>query len=358
MERRSATNHWLTLSALLLAVGVACFVVGLIGHFAWLAASGFRSTAKTAQGHSTATPRATASQALTPTRTAVAQASPTAASKTTPTEPAAPLPPTTTAVRSMSTATAIPPTATATPVPPTATPSTTTYVVRKGDTLSAIAQRFGVSLAALESANPSIDPDRLTIGMKITIPSTRAAQPTATATSAAGSAPAKQVYVVQAGDTLTRIAIQFGVTEADLVAANPGLNPNQITVGQRLVIPGGAPSPSVTVTPSPSPAAALYPAPVLVSPRNGTSITGKNQEITLRWTWSRSLGSAEWFEVQMWKAGESPQGRVWTKQTSWLISKTLYPGNYSWRIVVVRQRGDGTGQAVSNPSTEWLVKWN
>jgi LysM repeat protein len=231
-------------------------------------------------------------------------------------------------------------------------------VIRKGDTLSAIAQRFGVSLAALERANPSINPDRLTIGTKIIIPSTRAAQPTATATSAAGSAPAKKVYIVQPGDTLTRIAIQFGVTEAALVAANPGLNPDQIAVGQRLVIPGGSPVPSATVTPSPSPKTALYPAPVLVGPANGTSITGKNQEITLRWTWSRSLESAEWFEVQMWKSGESPQGRVWTKQTSWLIGKTLYPGNYSWRIVVVRQQSDGTGQAVSNPSTEWLVKWN
>jgi len=44
------------------------------------------------------------------------------------------------------------------------------------------------------------------------------------------------IHVVQAGDTLTQIALRYGVSVADLVAANRLANPNLILVGQRLVI--------------------------------------------------------------------------------------------------------------------------
>ena len=46
------------------------------------------------------------------------------------------------------------------------------------------------------------------------------------------------VYLVQAGDTLSIIALQFGVTVDDLISYNTLENPNQLNVGQRLVIPG------------------------------------------------------------------------------------------------------------------------
>jgi spore coat assembly protein SafA len=46
-----------------------------------------------------------------------------------------------------------------------------TYVVRPGDTLSGIAERFGVSLGALEAANPQItNPDLINPGQVIKIP--------------------------------------------------------------------------------------------------------------------------------------------------------------------------------------------
>lgn len=56
------------------------------------------------------------------------------------------------------------------------------------------------------------------------------------------------VYIVQPGDTLTRIALRFNVTTAELALANGLSNPNLIVVGQRLTIPGGSPAP----TPSPA----------------------------------------------------------------------------------------------------------
>ena len=46
-----------------------------------------------------------------------------------------------------------------------------TYVVQQGDTLSGIAQKFGVSLSALEAANPQItNPDLIFAGQVINIP--------------------------------------------------------------------------------------------------------------------------------------------------------------------------------------------
>ena len=104
------------------------------------------------------------------------------------------------------------------------------YIVRSGDTLTAIAARFGVSLAALEAANPQIsDPNRIFPGQVVSIP---------------GSSPASgSDYVVQLGDTLTAIAARFGVSLAALEAANPQISdPNRIFPGQVVSIPGSSPA--------------------------------------------------------------------------------------------------------------------
>ncbi len=45
-------------------------------------------------------------------------------------------------------------------------------------------------------------------------------------------------YVVQRGDTLYDIALGFGITVDTLQAANPGIDPNTLSVGQSLIIPG------------------------------------------------------------------------------------------------------------------------
>jgi murein DD-endopeptidase MepM/ murein hydrolase activator NlpD len=50
--------------------------------------------------------------------------------------------------------------------------------------------------------------------------------------------PEGQVYIVQAGDTLSGIAARFGVTTDDLILANAITDPNNLVIGTRLVIPG------------------------------------------------------------------------------------------------------------------------
>jgi LysM domain-containing protein len=68
-------------------------------------------------------------------------------------------------------------------------------------------------------------------------------------------APTQQVYVVAAGDTLSRIASRFGLTVEQVLAANPEItNPNRIAVGDEIVIPDAeAAAPSVIEDASPSP---------------------------------------------------------------------------------------------------------
>jgi LysM repeat protein len=74
-----------------------------------------------------------------------------------------------------------------------------------------------------------------------------AAAPTATPAAATGEA---EVYVVQAGDSLSTIADRFGVTIAAIVAANDLANPDFVFSGQRLVIPQAGAAPSAPVTPA------------------------------------------------------------------------------------------------------------
>ena len=54
----------------------------------------------------------------------------------------------------------------------------------------------------------------------------------------AQESPENPVYIIQSGDTLGLIALQFGISIDDLINANGITNPNAITVGMDLIIPG------------------------------------------------------------------------------------------------------------------------
>jgi LysM repeat protein len=65
--------------------------------------------------------------------------------------------------------------------------------------------------------------------------------------------PTPFLYEVQAGDTMGAIALRFGVSLDDLVAANPDVPPNSMSIGTRLRIPSNPANPSGASTPTPVP---------------------------------------------------------------------------------------------------------
>jgi LysM repeat protein len=63
--------------------------------------------------------------------------------------------------------------------------------------------------------------------------------------------PTPFAYTVRQGDTISSIALQFGVSMDDLMAANPEISPNAMPVGQVINIPGNPDNPSGEPTPTP-----------------------------------------------------------------------------------------------------------
>jgi peptidoglycan endopeptidase LytF len=157
-----------------------------------------------------------------------------------------------------------------------------TYTIKDGDTLAGIASRLGIALDDLRTANPGLDPGTLRVGQTIKLPQSSDVPPAAaaTATSAKGSATANaatdtpapnpteppatetpaievppplgtppapgatattasvgQTYTVQDGDYPAKIAEKFGISLVDLLAANPGIDPTGMHIGDVIVIP-------------------------------------------------------------------------------------------------------------------------
>ncbi len=136
-----------------------------------------------------------------------------------------------------------------------------TYEVRRGDNLSTIASRHGVTTAELADLNQLADPNAIRIGQQLLLPAharTRTPAPAPTPAPAARR-PAVEgaTYVVRPGDSLSRIAQQHGVTTAQLAEANQISDPNSIRAEQELIIPGvtetRSPAERTTRSPEPEP---------------------------------------------------------------------------------------------------------
>lgn len=104
--------------------------------------------------------------------------------------------------------------------PPGAVP----YTVQEGDTLYSIARMYGATVADLMAMNPGIpDMNMIYIGQVICVPVPRPC--------------AGQRYTVVAGDTFYSISRRFGITVAELMAANPGIPAGNLIVGTVICIP-------------------------------------------------------------------------------------------------------------------------
>jgi LysM repeat protein len=119
----------------------------------------------------------------------------------------------------------------------------TKYSIRSGDTVGAIAAKFGIPTQTLLSANGLGWSSIIYPGQTITIPGASSVADAAPAVAVSESVPVvtqSTSYTIVAGDTISSIAARFGVTAQALVAANGLSLSSVIYTGHRLTIPGAS----------------------------------------------------------------------------------------------------------------------
>ena len=105
-----------------------------------------------------------------------------------------------------------------------------TYTVKSGDTLSQIAARFNTTTSALASTNHISNPNLIEVGQQLRINNSASAQKTTSRHSNTNNGN----YVVQSGDSLSKIAAYHGLNWRSIAAKNNIQSPYTIFVGQHL----------------------------------------------------------------------------------------------------------------------------
>ena len=112
------------------------------------------------------------------------------------------------------------------------------YVVRPGDSLWVIAARTGTSVAQLRRAN-GLSSDLINVGQKLTIPTESSSLTSVASFSEVSTTLSEVTHRVRRGDTLWRLANQYG-TSVNQIQRDNGLSGTQLKVGQELRISGVA----------------------------------------------------------------------------------------------------------------------
>lgn len=202
------------------------------------------------------------------------------------------------------------------------------YVVRPGDTLTAIAWRFGTSVTAIARLNGLVNPSYIYVGQRLQIP---------------GSEPAPKPptcgvwHVVQRGDTVSALALRYGTTVWAIVSANHLASANRIYVGQKLYIPCGASS---------RPAPPADNCSHITSPRHGSTVSG---QVTVRGTanvdnfwyykfeYRKDDGQENWITYDSTKRTPVENGVLGV----WDLNALGLPDGWYWfRVVVVDWSGN------------------
>ncbi|MFD1904612.1 LysM peptidoglycan-binding domain-containing protein [Paenibacillus rhizoplanae] len=107
------------------------------------------------------------------------------------------------------------------------------HIVKQGDSLFALSQKYGVPLQKIIEANPQIaNPDVLAVGDKVKIPAAPVALPVP------DNNDIYYKHTVKQGDTLWKLSKAWGITLKDMIDANPQLkNPNALMTGEVVNIP-------------------------------------------------------------------------------------------------------------------------
>lgn len=202
-----------------------------------------------------------------------------------------------------------------------------TYVVKRGDTLYAIAWRFGTTVTAIARLNGLVNPSYIYVGQRLQIPGTQPAPPPVSC---------GVWHTVQPGDTVSALALRYGTTVWAIVSANNLVNANRIYVGQRLFIPC-----RTVAVPSPANNCSH-----ITSPRHGSKVSGK---VAVRGTanvdnfWYYKLeyrkddGQENWITYDGLKYIPVVNGAL----GEWNLSALQLPKGWYWfRVVIVDRTGN------------------
>ena len=111
----------------------------------------------------------------------------------------------------------------------------TTHVVQAGETLASIAARYGVSLQTVIDANNIANANIIFVGQRLRIPTSGQQAPSAPQPSGCA-----RTHTVVAGEMLSGIAVNYGVTIQSLAQANDVTVTSFVYIGEQLCIPGSS----------------------------------------------------------------------------------------------------------------------
>lgn len=242
------------------------------------------------------------------------------------------------------------PTATPTPLPPIE------YVVKRGDTLSEIAQQFDVTADSIMDLNGRLS-DAVYVGETLLIP-----RPTPTPDPFTTPDP-YLTHIVKNGESLSGIAKKYNVSVEDIRLANnmPEFS-YLISPGQVLIIPRYTPTPTPTATPTPYIVKAtpqpVYARIALLYPTSRANFAGKETIIMLQWASVGILSANESYQLELtYPDVNGPQSlTVYLKATAWRVPQELFPPDqvrdrtFTWQVSVVR-RPSATGEYQVLPQT-------
>ncbi len=127
------------------------------------------------------------------------------------------------------------------------TGSRTFHTIRAGETLYQLTQRYGVTAQSICRANPGLSAQNFRIGQVIVIPAKDAAGTETAAAAAADQATAsasgplkpncRDMHRVERKETIYSISRLYGITESELIAANPELRTEKLKKGSFVCIP-------------------------------------------------------------------------------------------------------------------------
>jgi LysM repeat protein len=122
------------------------------------------------------------------------------------------------------------------------------YTVKPGDNLAKIARRHGCSAQELAKANDLKLSSVIRPGQALKLPA-KGETPDATAV----AVPSDKSHTIQSGETLSAVSRKYKIPVDSLMAANPGINPKTLKVGQKISLAGASePAAVASTTPPPS----------------------------------------------------------------------------------------------------------